>query len=66
MLLSAFFSIVISLLGAFSEKFLKRFFVYSSIGHVGFMLFGLTVLNLDGIKGSIDYLMLYIISSFII
>jgi len=66
MLISAFFSIIVSLLGAFSEKFLKRFFVYSSIGHVGFMLFGLTVLNLDGIKGSIDYLILYILSSFII
>jgi len=59
-------SVFVSILGAFSEKIFKRFFVYSSIGHVGFMLFGLAVLNLDGIVGSVDYLILYIISSFII
>lgn len=66
LLIIAFMSVFVSILGAFSEKIFKRFFVYSSIGHVGFMLFGLAVLNLDGIVGSVDYLILYIISSFII
>jgi NADH:ubiquinone oxidoreductase subunit 2 (subunit N) len=60
------FSIIISILGAFSEKLFKRFFVYSSIGHVGFMILGIAVLNYDGIQGTIDYLVLYIVSSFII
>ena len=59
-------SIIISILGAFSEKLFKRFFVYSSIGHVGFMVLGIAVLNYDGIQGTIDYLILYIISSFIV
>jgi len=62
----AFLSIFFSILGAFSEKFFKRFFIYSSMGHVGFMLIGLAVLNLDGLKGTIDYLILYIVSSFIV
>lgn len=65
-LIISFLSVICSILGAFSEKIFKRFFVYSSIGHVGFMLIGIAVLNLDGIKGTIDYLILYIISSFLI
>ena len=60
------FSIIISVMGAFSEKIFKRFFVYSSVGHVGFMILGIAVLNYDGIQGTIDYLILYIISSFIV
>ena len=59
-------SVLFGMVGAFTEKYTKRFFVYSSIGHVGFMLIGIAVLNLDGIKGTIDYLILYIISSFLI
>ena len=60
------FSVIISILGAFSEKMFKRFFVYSSIGHVGFMILGIATLNYEGIQGTIDYLILYIISSFIV
>lgn len=62
----AFFSIVSSILGAFTEKIFKRFFVYSSMGHVGFMLIGISVLNVEGLKSTFDYLVIYIISSFII
>ena len=60
------FSIIISIIGAFSEKVFKRFFIYSSIGHVGFMVLGLAVVNYNGIQGAIDYLVLYVISSLIV
>ena len=60
------FSIIISIIGAFSEKLFKRFFIYSSVGHVGFMILGVAVLNYSGIQGAIDYLILYVISSFIV
>ena len=60
------FSIIISIIGAFSEKVFKRFFIYSSIGHVGFMVLGLAVINYNGIQGAIDYLILYVISSLIV
>ena len=60
------FSVIISIIGAFSEKMFKRFFVYSSIGHIGFIILGISAFNYDGIKGAIDYLILYIISSFIV
>jgi NADH:ubiquinone oxidoreductase subunit 2 (subunit N) len=65
-LIMAFLSIISSILGAFTEKMFKRFFVYSSMGHVGFMLIGISVLNIDGLKSTFDYLVIYIISSFII
>ena len=65
-LMISFLSIFQSILGAFSEKIFKRFFVYSSMGHVGFMLIGIGVFNFEGLKGSIDYLIIYILSSFII
>jgi len=66
LIIIAFLSIFVSILGAFSEKIFKRFFVYSSTGHVGFMLLGIIVLNINGLKGTIDYLILYILSSFIV
>lgn len=66
MLTIAFLSVFFSILGAFSEKNFKRFFVYSSMGHVGFMLLGIAILNLDGMRGSIDYLILYLLSSLIV
>lgn len=59
-------SIICSIFGAFSEKVFKRFFVYSSMGHVGFMLSGIAILSIEGAKSSIDYLVVYILSSFII
>lgn len=66
MLSVAFLSVFFSILGAFSEKIFKRFFVYSSVGHTGFMLLGISALNLDGMQGTVDYLFIYIISSLII
>ena len=41
------------------QNFFKRFFIYSSLGHVGFMILGVAVLNYSGIQGAIDYLILY-------
>jgi len=53
------------MIGAFSEKVIKRFFVYSSMGHVGFMLVGLSLSNFDGIAATFHYLPVYIITSFL-
>ena len=52
-------SILCGILGAFSEKLIKRFFVYSSMGHVGFMLLGIAASNI-GFRGAIDYLIVYV------
>lgn len=58
-------SVLFGMIGAFSEKVIKRFFVYSSMGHVGFMLLGLSVSSLEGAATTFHYLPVYIISSFI-
>jgi len=63
--LIAIFSIFFGLLGAFSERFIKPFFVYSSMGHVGFMLVSLSLFTYSGISATFHYLAIYIISSYI-
>jgi len=64
LLISGVFSIFVGRVGAFTEKRVKRFFVYSSRGHVGFRLAGLSLNNLEGSTASFHYLAVYIISSF--
>ena len=58
-------SVIFGMIGAFTEKVIKRFFVYSSMSHVGFMLVGLSLLNLEGAVATFHYLPVYVISSFI-
>jgi len=59
-------SIFVGILGAFTEKRIKRFFVYSSIGHVGFILIGLALNTAEGYYAMFRYMFVYILSSFII
>ena len=64
LLISGLLSILIGMMGAFMEKNIKRFFVYSSIGHVGFRLIGLSLITLEGSSAIFHYLAIYILSSF--
>lgn len=59
-------TLIMGIIGAFSEKRIKPFFVYSSIGHVGFMLVGISLGTLDGTIATFHYLLVYILSSFVI
>jgi len=52
--------------GAFTEKLIKSFFVYSSRGHVGFLLIGLGLNTLEGSTARFTYLIVYVLSSFVI
>jgi ubiquinol-cytochrome c reductase cytochrome b/c1 subunit len=58
-------SVLLGMIGAFSEKIIKRFFVYSSMGHVGFMLISLSLSSYEGVAASFHYLPVYIITSFL-
>ncbi len=58
-------SILVGRVGAFSEKLIKRFFVYSSMGHVGFRLVGLGLMSIEGASARFHYLAVYILSSFV-
>jgi len=61
----ALISVLFGMIGAFSEKGVKKFFVYSSMGHVGFMLVGLSLATREGLGATFHYLPVYIITSFI-
>ena len=54
------------MLGAFNEKFIKKFFVFSSMTDVGFMLLGLSFYTIEIHKFVINYLFVYNLSSIII
>lgn len=64
--LCSILSICAGIIGALSEKVTKRFFVYSSMGHVGFMLAGLSVSTLSGVTATFHYLFVYMITSFLL
>jgi NADH:ubiquinone oxidoreductase subunit 2 (subunit N) len=58
-------SIIVGLFGAFTEKYVKAFYVYSSMGHVGFLLVALSLFTFSGISATFHYLAVYIVSSFL-
>ncbi len=58
-------SILVGRVGAFTEKVIKRFFVFSSRGHVGYMLAGLSLFTLEGATATFHYLAVYVVSSFV-
>ena len=64
-LISGLLSIFVGRVGAFTEKLIKRFFVYSSMGHVGFRLIALSLTTLEGASARFHYLAVYILSSFV-
>jgi NADH:ubiquinone oxidoreductase subunit 2 (subunit N) len=65
LLFTGVLSVLFGMIGAFSEKVIKRFFIYSSMGHVGFMLVALSLSTFNGVTAAFHYLPVYIITSFI-
>lgn len=57
------FSVVVGTFGAFTETVIKRFRVYSSIGHVGFRLVAIGLSTIDGFSAAFHYLPVYLFSS---
>lgn len=61
------FSVLMSIMGAFDQKLLKKFFIYSSIGHVGYLLFSfISNIMWENVRALILYLVIYIITSIIL
>ena len=65
LIFSGLASIIVGIYGAISETRIKRFFVYSSMGHVGFMLLGIAAGGLHGMTATILYVIIYTITVFI-
>lgn len=55
----AVLSLVVGALGAIRQRNLKRMLAYSAIGHVGFILTGVTAGDLESIKAIILYAIIY-------
>lgn len=64
LLFSAITSVIIGRVGAFAEKTIKRYFIFSSRGHVGFRLVGFAVASFEGVLAAFHYIPVYAISSF--
>jgi len=62
-LLSSFGSMVVGAFGALQQRKIKRLLAYSSIGHVGYMLVGVSTGTVEGLQGLVIYIMLYMIMS---
>lgn len=63
LLFSALGSLITGVFGAMFQKKVKRFFVYSSITHVGFMLLGITTGTLMGLSSVFIYIFAYVLIS---
>lgn len=48
-------------IAALAQKNLKRLIAYSSIGHFGFALIGITIANESGLKASLVYIVFYML-----
>nr|AAG23661.1 NADH dehydrogenase subunit 2 [Thraustochytrium aureum] len=64
LLACGFLSIVFGSFGALSQKKLKRFFVFSSISHIGYCIVSLSCSSFLGLQNSFFYIFLYLIISF--
>ena len=54
-------SMFLGSIAAISQNNIKRLLAYSSIGHIGYILIGLAASNLEGIKGLVIYIIIYVL-----
>ncbi|AUN28957.1 NADH-quinone oxidoreductase subunit NuoN [Niveispirillum cyanobacteriorum] len=53
-------SMIIGALGAIQQKNIKRLMAYSSIGHIGYALVGLSAGSEEGVRGVLIYMAIYL------
>ena len=58
---SSLSSMIIASLVALRQRKLKRFFAYSSVGHVGYLLVGCSTGTTEGITSMLVYTVIYIV-----
>ena len=54
-------SLLIGAAGAFLITNLKRFVAYTAINQMGFLFIGLSTLSVDGLKATVNYLIIYVL-----
>lgn len=64
LIISALLSIIVGSLGAINQTKIKRLLAYSAIGHMGFMLIGISTGAINGLLATFVYIIVYMITSF--
>ncbi len=59
LILVAIASIIVGSFGAIKQNNIKRLLAYSSVGHIGFVVFGLAAFSLEGIQSCVIYMLIY-------
>lgn len=59
---SAVFSVVIGSLLALKQRKIKRLFAFSAVSHSGYLLFGLSSCEIEGVHSALLYLIFYVIT----
>ena len=54
-------SMFLGAIAAIAQTNIKRLLAYSSIGHIGYVLIGLASFNVAGVKGSVIYMLIYVL-----
>ena len=60
-LLSSILSMLVAAFTALTQRKIKRFLAYSSVGHVGYLLIGLGTGTVEGIQGLFVYTLIYVV-----
>ncbi|HVL84555.1 MAG TPA: Na+/H+ antiporter subunit D [Pseudonocardia sp.] len=58
----AVLTMIVGMLGALAQTDLNRMLSFVLVGHIGFMLFGLSLFSVDGLAGAIFYTMHHILA----
>jgi len=61
LILCSLLSMIIGTLGALWQKKIKRLLAYSGIGHIGYMLIGISSGSIEGIYATFFYVIIYIV-----
>lgn len=56
-------SMIIASFSAVSQRRIKRFFAYSSIGHVGYLIIGVGCGSIEGVHGLLLYTIIYVVTA---
>ena len=61
LIICSLLSLIVGSFGAMAQKKIKRLLVYSSVGHVGYLLMGVCCGTLEGIQGLLLYIIIYVV-----
>ena len=62
MIINILLSLIVATFNAFKQYKIKRFLIFSSMTHIGYILLGITTGTIEGIQSIFVYFIIYVIS----